>query len=227
MKRKLNIGILTQSVVFKRTLKLMLENLNKLNKIDFLIIKELEADLKKLDVMICDGELKFINEFINANSLYKINEGLIRVIISKKKIFNLPEKDVNLVKPFRFLELANIFFKLYSELSSANNYELKRGKLNFYFSEKLLSYGEKKSVYLTDKESDIMMALMSNKYEGINKEFILYNVWGFSKNMSTHTFETHLYRLRKKIKDNLIGGELIINKNSNYFLNKYLLDSNL
>ena len=94
MKRKLNIGILTQSVVFKRTLKLMLENLNKLNKIDFLIIKELEADLKKLDVMICDGELKFINEFINANSLYKINEGLIRVIISKKKIFNLPEKDV-------------------------------------------------------------------------------------------------------------------------------------
>ena len=76
------------------------------------------------------------------------------------------------------------------------------------------SYDEKKSVFLTDKESDIMMALMNNKFEGINKELLLYDVWGFNKNISTHTFETHLYRLRKKIKDNLISGELIINENS-------------
>ena len=227
MKRKLNIGILTQSALFKKTLKEMLENLNKLNESDLLTIKEIETDLKKLDILIVDDELKYVNEFNNANGSYKLNEGLIRVIITKKKMTNLPDKDVGLVKPFRFLEMANIFYKFYSEFSTGNNYEVKRGRLNFYFTDKLLSYDGKKSVYLTDKESDIMMALMNNKYEGINKELILYEVWGFSKNMSTHTFETHLYRLRKKIKDNLISGELIINKNSNYFLNPHLLDNNL
>ena len=227
MKRKLNIGILTRSALFKKTLKDMLENLNKMNASDFLTIKEIETDLKKIDILIVDGELKYVNEFSNANSSYKLKEGLIRVIISKKKIANLPDKDIGLVKPFRFLEIANIFYKFHSEISIGNNYELKRGRLNFYFTDKLLSYDGKKSVYLTEKESDIMMALMNNKYEGINKELILYEVWGFSKNMSTHTFETHLYRLRKKIKDNLIRGELIINKNSNYFLNTHLLNNNL
>ena len=227
MKRKLNIGILTRSALFKKTLKEMLENLNKLNASDFLTIKEIETDLKKIDILIVDGELKYVNEFSNANSSYKLKEGLIRVIISKKKMTNLPDKDVGLVKPFRFLEMANIFYRLYSKFSMGNNYEVKRGRLNFYFTDKLLSYDGKKSVYLTEKESDIMMALMNNKYEGINKELILYEVWGFSKNMSTHTFETHLYRLRKKIKDNLINGELIINKNSNYFLNTHLLNNNL
>ncbi len=227
MKRKLNIGILTRSALFKKTLKDMLENLNKMNASDFLTIKEIETDLKKIDILIVDGELKYVNEFSNANSSYKLKEGLIRVIISKKKMTNLPDKDVGLVKPFRFLEMANIFYRLYSKFSMGNNYEVKRGRLNFYFTDKLLSYDGKKSVYLTEKESDIMMALMINKHEGINKELILYEVWGFSKNMSTHTFETHLYRLRKKIKDNLISGELIINKNRNYFLNPHLLNNNL
>ena len=227
MKRKLNIGILSQSALFKKTLKAMLENLNKLNAGDFLTIKGLETDLKKLDILICDGELKYVNEFTNANSLYEINEELIRVILSEKKMINLPDRDVGLVKPFRFLEMANIFYKFYSEFSAGSYYEVKRGRLNFYFSDKLLSYDGKKSVYLTDKESDIMMALMNNKFEGINKELLLYDVWGFNKNISTHTFETHLYRLRKKIKDNLISGELIINENSNYFLNPGLLDADL
>ena len=139
---------------------------------------------------------------------------------------NLANRDIGLVKPFRFIEMADIFHKAYAEFSVGNNNAAKWGRLNFYFSDKLLSYDEKKSVFLTDKESDIMMALMNNKFKGINKELILYEVWGFSKNMSTHTFETHLYRLRKKIKDNLISGELIINKDSNYFLNRHLLDGN-
>ena len=227
MKRKLNIGILTQSALFKKTLKAMLENLNKLNACDFLNFKDLEKDFKKLDILIGDGELKYINEFTSANSLYEHNEGLIRVIISKKKMSNLPDRDIGFVKPFSFLEMSNILYKFYSEFSASNNYEIKWGRLNFYFSDKLLNYDGKKSVYLTDKESDIMMALINNKYEGIRKEHILYDVWGFSKNMSTHTFETHLYRLRKKIKDNLISGDLIVNNNSNYFLNPHLLDDSL
>ena len=46
MKRKLNIGILTPSALFKKTLKEMLENLNKLNANDFLNFKEIETDIK-------------------------------------------------------------------------------------------------------------------------------------------------------------------------------------
>ncbi len=225
MKKSLNIGIISESALFRETLKVMLENFNKLKEIDYLVIKDLETDFRKLDVLIGDGDLKFVDKFTHTKRLYDFNKSLIRIIISEEKIINLQRSDICLVKPFRFLQIINIFHKLPSEFSVDKSDAVIRGGLTFSFSDKLLIYQGKKSVYLTDKESDIMLALMKERHNGIKKEKILYDVWGFSKNMSTHTFETHLYRLRKKIKDNLISDDLIINKNSTYFLNSVLLDS--
>ena len=121
MKRKLNIGILSQSTLFKKTLKAMLGNLNKLNSSDYLTVMELETDFRKLDVLIGDGKFKYVDEFTCTNSLHQINKDLTRVIISKEIIKNLPNRDICLVKPFRFLDMAKTLQKLYSEFSTGNN----------------------------------------------------------------------------------------------------------
>ena len=224
MKRKLNIGILSNSTLFKDALKIMLEHFNNLNSIDYIVIRNLKKDFENLDVLLSEGEFQYIENFTKNNSLYKLNKDLRRIIIGKEKINNLSDKDIYLVKPFRFLELVNIFDKLYYQFLTENHHEAKWGELTFSLSNKVLCYYGRTSVVLTDKESDIMMALMERKYKGINKEQVLYDIWGFNKNIATHTFETHLYRLRRKIKNKLMIDDLIINKNGNYFLNSYLLD---
>ena len=47
-------------------------------------------------------------------------------------------------------------------------------------------------------------------------------VWMLNPNIETHTFETHLYRLRKKIKEGLILNDFIINKGGRFYLNHKL-----
>ncbi|MGD9637622.1 MAG: winged-helix domain-containing protein [Alphaproteobacteria bacterium] len=54
---------------------------------------------------------------------------------------------------------------------------------------------------LTEKEVDILRHLFKNKNLPIKKEKLLEQVWGYSPEMDTHTLETHIYRLRQKIKD--------------------------
>ena len=57
---------------------------------------------------------------------------------------------------------------------------------------------------------------------GISKEAVMSKVWMLNSNVETHTFETHLYRLRKKIKENLFLKNLIMNKGGIYYLNPEL-----
>jgi len=226
MKRKLNVTILSKSDLFKESLRAIIESLNKIDGPSFLLVKEIKETADNLDVIISDCELKYIEKFINTNHLHDFNPDLIKVIISDKKNVNLSHRDICLIKPFQFSEMRNILFNFYSQILTGKADCVKWGSLALSFSDKLLSFDGKNSVYLTDKESDIMTALLEKKYKGINREQILFDVWGFSKKMSTHTFETHLYRLRKKIKTHLVHSDLIINKNSNYVLNAQLLDIN-
>ena len=58
---------------------------------------------------------------------------------------------------------------------------------------------------------------------GITKEAVMSKVWKLNSKMETHTFETHLYRLRKKIKGALLLKNLIMNKGGRYYLNPEII----
>lgn len=58
------------------------------------------------------------------------------------------------------------------------------------------------AVDLTDKESQLLQIISQSGETGIAKEVLLKEVWGFDSALDTHTLETHIYRLRKKIRDN-------------------------
>ncbi len=72
-------------------------------------------------------------------------------------------------------------------------------------------------IFLTEKEIQLLELFLLNK-SSINKDKILREVWKYSDAADTHTVETHIYRLRKKIKDKFSDENFILNDKEGYLL---------
>ena len=81
-------------------------------------------------------------------------------------------------------------------------------------NEKKLIKSEK-FILLTEKEIQLLELFLSNS-EPINNSTILEKVWKYSKSADTHTVETHIYRLRKKIKSKFQDDNFILNNKNGY-----------
>ena len=81
-----------------------------------------------------------------------------------------------------------------------------------------------KTIKLTEREVEIIKFLYQNPSGIVTKEDLLEKVWGYSAEATTHTIETHIYRLRQKVEQEG-GSQLIITENNGYRLNMwYYLD---
>ena len=89
--------------------------------------------------------------------------------------------------------------------------------------EYLLNKNEKKlskknnEIILTEKEMQLLELFLDNK-KPISKDKILSSVWNYSPDADTHTVETHIYRLRKKINDKFSDDNFIKNTKDGYHL---------
>ena len=87
----------------------------------------------------------------------------------------------------------------------------------------LLDKNEKKliknsnSIILTEKEVQLIELLLNNA-KPLSKDDILSSVWNYSADADTHTVETHIYRLRKKINQKFMDEEFILNSKDGYHL---------
>ena len=92
-------------------------------------------------------------------------------------------------------------------------------KINNYF----LNKNEKKLIknsdfiVLTEKEVHLL-ELFLNEKKPISKNKILSLVWHYSSEADTHTVETHIYRLRKKVNDAFLDDKFILNNKDGYYL---------
>ena len=75
----------------------------------------------------------------------------------------------------------------------------------------------KNYILLTEKEIQLLELFLDNK-KPISKNIILKEVWKYSTSADTHTVETHIYRLRKKIKSKFSDENFILNKKDGYLL---------
>jgi DNA-binding response OmpR family regulator len=73
-------------------------------------------------------------------------------------------------------------------------------------------------VKITEKELELI--LMLHKYDGLEKSYLLKNIWNRSSDLDSHAFETNLHRLRKKINKFFKDKKFIVEKNSLYYLSK-------
>ena len=173
------------------------------DKLSFNIVKfkNIEDFLKTLNK---NQNNLLITQKINNKSL--LNKGL-----NKKNILYFDGLPLSSI---RIMELINIqLIKMRFNYQSKVN--IKQYELNLnsrFFSKGVMS------LKLTEKEMEIILYLNdSNKKNNILD--LQKNIWKYSVEMETHTVETHIYRLRKKISDKFNDKNFILSDESGYFIN--------
>ena len=161
-------------------------------------------------ILIHNEELKDTNKknFIEKSSAIKIYASKKKDLFSNYDAYlELPAnlKEINAV-------IENAFAK--SKFSKNSSIVIKNYLLNK--NEKKL-YKQKDLIILTEKEIQLL-ELFLDKKKPISKENILSTVWNYSADADTHTVETHIYRLRKKINDKFIDQKFILNNKTGYYL---------
>jgi DNA-binding response OmpR family regulator len=93
------------------------------------------------------------------------------------------------------------------------------GPYTFRPSAKLLTHGEsKKKVRLTEKETSILKYLYRSGENVVGRDKLLGEVWGYNAGVTTHTLETHVYRLRQKIEEDPSAAEILVTEPGGYRL---------
>ena len=122
-------------------------------------------------------------------------------------------------KPFRFgVLLARIRTRLRQyEMTESAQFNL--GGYQFKPSVKTLVRDDQRKIRLTEKETNILRLLLRAGGETVARDKLLEEVWGYNAQVTTHTLETHVYRLRQKIEDDPSNSELLITEAGGYRLN--------
>jgi hypothetical protein len=142
------------------------------------------------------------------------NSNCIKILASQKKLIN--NYDAYLELPTTLKEInstvENVVVK--KRFNKNSSIEIKNYLLNK--NEKKLS---KKGdfIILTEKEVQLLELFLNSKIP-ISKNNILSSVWNYSVDADTHTVETHIYRLRKKIGDKFMDEKFILNNKDGYYL---------
>lgn len=119
-------------------------------------------------------------------------------------------------KPVRLAQLAQTL----TQLARQGRQRKKRliGPWEFNAEAGTLSRGDD-SQRLTGKEAEILLYLFDSGEE-VGRESLLENVWGYGSGISTHTLETHIYRLRQKIEDDPANPKYLRTQDGGYYLAK-------
>ena len=167
-------------------------------------------DKTNLDIVICHEEKEFYAKQDNLN-----NKSILKILASKNK-YKASNYDGFLNLPTSLNEINSIVEHTISKkIFSKNSSILIKDYLLNKNEKKLIK--DKNFIILTEKEIQLLdLFLAQNK--PISKNKILSLVWNYSSEADTHTVETHIYRLRKKINDKFSDLKFILNNKEGYYL---------
>jgi len=121
-------------------------------------------------------------------------------------------------KPFRFsVLLARIRAQL-RQHEQSEDAVFAIGRYTFRPSAKLLVDEADRKVRLTEKETAILKYLYRTGEKVVTRDVLLHEVWGYHAGVTTHTLETHIYRLRQKIERDPSNAELLVTEAGGYKL---------
>mgnify|MGYP001200356508 FL=1 len=176
----------------KENFSFKISNFEKIE--DFLeSLKQKKIDLDNSAILINENKMKFIQSKIN-----------------KRNIFITPNFPIDIQK---LVEKINIQL-IKQKYNIQSNFNIKQYFLNI--NSRILSK-ENNNLKLTEKEIDIIIFLYKNK-KTTNVSVLQKEVWGYSPDLETHTVETHIYRLRKKIKDGFKDENFILSQKEGYLI---------
>ena len=183
--------------------KLIIYDFNELFKILYEIKKELNFDVVEI------SKENLLNvEFDNKKNYLIISKKIIENIDNQVLIDFLP------IKLSKLTEKLNIEF-LKRNFHSQSDLKIQKYKLDVNSRELIF---EDKKIKLTEKESNIILYI-SNSIKPVSIEDLQLNVWGYHSDLETHTVETHVYRLRKKILATFDDNKFINSEKNGYQIN--------
>ena len=183
--------------------KLIIYDFKELFKILYEIKKELNYEIVELSA---ENPLNI--------SLDKKNDHLVVV---KKLVKNLNNQILITSLPIKLSKLIEKFNIEFLKRNFHSQSELKIQKYNLDINSRELIFKEKK-IKLTEKESNIILYI-SNSIKPVSIQDLQLNVWGYHSDLETHTVETHVYRLRKKILATFDDNDFIKSKKNGYQIN--------
>ncbi|MDC0987802.1 winged helix-turn-helix domain-containing protein [Candidatus Pelagibacter sp.] len=173
----------------------------------YLILKELEEHLNFK--IVESPNVKNLNDKIENSKNY--------LIISQKKINNIDNQFVlnNFpIKISKLIEKINIQ-SLKLQFNEKSEFKISKYKIDLNSRELI---GKNDKLKLTEKEANIIVYL-SRSSESVSVDQLQFDVWGHRSTLETHTVETHIYRLRKKIFKKFNDNNFILSHKNGYKIN--------
>ena len=186
-------------------------NLKKLIIYDFKELFKILYEIKK--------ELNYeIIEISGENPLnISLNKKDDHLVIVRKLVKNLNNQILIKSLPIKLSKLIEKLNIEFLKKNFHNQSELKIKKYTLDVNSRELIFKDKK-IKLTEKESNIILYI-SNSTKPVSIEDLQLNVWSYHSDLETHTVETHVYRLRKKILATFDDSDFIKSKKNGYQIN--------
>ncbi len=165
-----------------------------------------------VDVLICHKDKLEDKEAMNLIKEYNC----LKILASNKDIKNLKTFNFILKLPTSIIEINNLIESSIAKEKFVKNSSIYVKSYSINKNEKKL-FKDNNFIVLTEKEIQLLELFLSTK-EPIPKEKILLQVWQYSSDADTHTVETHIYRLRKKINDSFGDNNFILNNKQGYYI---------
>ena len=175
---------------------ILCENLNQLKN-------------KNINAVIFDNE--------NTKKISSLNIKIPKIYIQKKNKINIEKTPEVIIKlPLNILQFNQEIINVCKKFEFNNNSLI---NIKNYILDKNERILKKNNTFLkiTEKEIDFIEILNSST-KPLSRDFILKNIWNYSPDTDTHTVETHIYRLRQKIKDKFEDNNFIKNSKKGYSL---------
>ena len=175
----------------------------------FNILSEIKENFD-FELEFCDKEkrLAFLENDNSINCL----------VLCNKKISNLNNQLTIDNFPLNINDLNQILNINFLKTKFMEQSQINLGIYNLDLNSRILQKNEIE-LELTEKESSILVFLKQSK-EPVKINLLQEKVWGYNSDLETHTVETHIYRLRKKIFDKFSDNEFILSNKKGYFLNE-------
>jgi len=216
-----NITIISDNIEFVDALGSLLEDAENYNikVVNSTNLKTKDAFDNLPEIIIVDS----FNALLNKNFL---TESLFRMINLAPVIYlSQDDNDVNgtnftnLPKPIYFPQLLKAIKKEMRDFVINKNREIEIGPYSFNYLMKRLVTKTGSEIRLTEMETKILNFLYKSNGKLIKRDTLLTEVWGYKSEVMTHTLETHIYRLRKKISFDCLSQTLLVSESGGYRLN--------
>jgi len=123
-----------------------------------------------------------------------------------------------ITKPFKFPVLLARMRAQLRQHEQSEDAIFTLGPYTFKPSIKILVTADDKKIRLTEKETNILKFLYRATEDVVPRDILLHEVWGYNAGVTTHTLETHIYRLRQKIEPDPGKASILITENGGYRL---------